>query len=200
MKIRLSILFLMIVLGTTTRSFAQSDSLKIEKRKSPLGIKGYIGGVYENATVAPDHTKSFGVQAAVILKNHIEVGFYNLAYTNNNYRERLIFPNIFQMNYKHAGFVLGYRTNLEKDYEFNVESKVGFGEVKWAQVETGDAFLVDKFSILQLQISVDYLLANFLALNAFVGYRWMKQLEITGLENEDFNGVYFGLAVKVGKF
>lgn len=200
MKKYLLLLFLTGVLGTATRSFAQSDSLEVEKKRSPLAIKGYIGGVYENAPVAPSHTNSFGFQTAVILKDHIEVGFYNLSYSKENYRERLIFPNAFQMNYKHAGFIVGYRTNLDREYEFNVESKIGFGEVKWAQVDNGDAFLTDKFSVLQLQTSVDYLLANFLALNAFLGYRWMKQLDITGLTNDDFNGFYFGLAVKLGKF
>ena len=117
-----------------------------------------------------------------------------------NYRERLIFPNSFQMNYKHGGFVLGYRTNLDRDYEFNIESKIGFGEVKWTLVETGEPFLTDKMRLLQLQMSVDYVLAKFVALNAFTGYRWMGGLDITGLTNDSFNGFYVGLAIKIGKF
>ncbi|MEP3390639.1 MAG: hypothetical protein ABJO02_20770, partial [Reichenbachiella sp.] len=88
----------------------------------------------------------------------------------------------------------------ERDYEFNFESKVGFGEVIWSHSETGEAFLSDKFRVLQLQVSVDYILAKFLAVNAFAGYRWMNQLEITGLSNDDFNGLSFGLVMKVGKF
>ncbi|MEP5364291.1 MAG: hypothetical protein ABJQ37_10645 [Reichenbachiella sp.] len=198
MNSRAASFFIVFFLGASMTALAQVDTLQIEKK--PLKIRGYIGGVYENAPVAPDHTNSFGIQAAVIMKNHIEIGFYNLIYNDNKYQERLIFPNSFQMNYKHAGFVLGYRTNLERDYEFNFESKVGFGEVIWSHSETGEAFLSDKFRVLQLQVSVDYILAKFLAVNAFAGYRWMNQLEITGLSNDDFNGLSFGLVMKVGKF
>lgn len=200
MKIHPPLLLLMILMGVSTSTLAQSDTLSVEKQKSPLALKGYVAGVYENAPVSSEHSNSFGLQAALIWKNHFQIGFYNMINNNNEYREQLIFPNSFQMNYKHGGFVLGYRTNLDRAFEFNIESKIGFGEVKWTQVETGDAFLVDKFKLLQFQISVDYMLAKFLALNAYLGHRWMSDLEITGLNNDDFNGFYFGLAMKLGKF
>lgn len=201
MKIKLlSICLSVICIGLSPCVQAQSsDSLHVKKKRL-VGVKGYVGGVYERAPVGSEQTNSFGWQAAVILKNHIELGAYGQSFTSNSYRKQLIFPNNFQMNYKHAGFILGYRTSLENSFDFSLATKVGFGEVKWTQVETGSPFLADEFSLIQVQGGVDFLLDDLVALNAFVGYRWMKQLEITGLSNSDINGFFFGLAVKVGKF
>ncbi|MEP2023063.1 MAG: hypothetical protein ABJH98_10870 [Reichenbachiella sp.] len=200
MKIHSLILLLSVLLGLTFQSIAQSDSLKIEKKKKPLMIRGYVAGVYESAPVSTDRTNSFGVQAAVILKKHFQVGFYGLNFSSKEYRRQLIFPNTFQMNYKHAGILVGYRTSLEKNIEFNLVSKYGFGEVKWDQVETGYQFLADKFRMFHLQASADYLVTKLIAVNAFMGYRWMQDLDITGLTNESYTGLYYGLAIKVGVF
>lgn len=199
MNIQLVILTVLLSTGILFRANGQSDSTKMEQ-KQPFKLRGYVGGVYERSSVAPVHTNSFGLQAALLIKKHWQLGFYGLRHTNGKYREQLIFPNSFQMNYKHAGLLIGYRTNLERKYEFNVESKYGFGEVKWAELSTGNSFLADRFRILQVQFSVDYLLTGFFAINGFVGYRTMQALDITGLENSDFDGIYYGVAVKLGKF
>ncbi|WP_176214829.1 hypothetical protein [Reichenbachiella faecimaris] len=181
-------------------ALAQIDSLHKEKLRKPLKIGGYIAGVFERAPVSPGQTNSFGLQTAVILKKHLQLGFYGMSYTNNSYREQLIFPNTFQMNYKHAGVLLGYRIHLDTKVAFNVESKLGLGEVKWIQLERGSPFLANKFQMIHLQASIDYLITNFLVINAFIGHRWMNGLDITGLNNDDFKGWYFGMALKVGKF
>lgn len=194
------IFLVFISLGLSFESIAQIDSLAIEKESRFSKIKGYVAGVYEGASVSSSHTSSFGFQAGIIVKNHLQLGFYNLSHGSNNYRQQLIFPNTFEMNYKHAGLLLGYRTYFDKNFEFNVESKWGFGEVKWDQVETGSAFLADKFHMIHLQVSMDYMLAKFLVLNAFFGHRWMNGLDITGLSSDDFNGLFYGVTVKVGKF
>lgn len=194
-------LFLLIILiGISLNSFGQTDSLSVEKEKTRGAFKGFVGGLYERSSVDPGYTNSFGLQVAVILKNQIQLGFYGVSYTSNNYRKRLIFPSAYQMNYKHAGLSLGYRTYLEKDYEFFIESKMGLGEVKWDLMEAGSAFLSDKFILYQLQAGLDYMLAEILALSPFIGYRWMTGLKITGLENQSFNGLYYGVTLKVGKF
>jgi len=200
MKVYSLILLLAIIFGLMFQSMAQVDSLKIEKVKKPFKIMGYGAVVYERALVSSQHTNSFGIQTAVILNEHLQLGFYGLNQSNTQYRRQLIFPNTFQMNYKHAGMLIGYRTNFGKIFGFNIESKLGFGEAKWDQVETGRPFLADKFRMFHLQVSIDYLLTRFIALNAFFGYRWMDDLDITGLTNEDFKGVNYGLMIKMGVF
>lgn len=200
MKFYSLFLVLAFVFGLGWSSQAQTDTLKTEKVKKPMMLKGYVAAAYENAPVASDRTSSFGVQAGLIFRKHFQIGFYGLNFSSNEFRKSLIFPNTFQMNYKHAGFLLGYRTDLDKNYQFNFESKVGFGEVKWDQVETGYHFLADKFQMTHLQIGADYLLTKHLAVNAFAGYRWMYGLDITGLTNEEFSGWYYGLALKAGLF
>lgn len=200
MKFAALFLFFAFTFGCALPSLAQSDSLKVEKVRKPLKVRGYVAAVYESAPVAGERTNSFGVQAGLLLKNHFQLGFYGLNFSSDQYRKPLIFPNTFQMNYKHAGALIGYRTDLEQNFQFNLESKIGFGEVKWDQVETGRHFLADKFQMIQLQGGIDYLLTKFIAINGFVGYRWMQNLEITGLTNEDFEGMYFGVALKAGIF
>lgn len=187
------------LIGLAHESRGQSDSTGYHE-KQPFRLRGYVGGVFERSVVSPVHTNSLGLQMAVLLKKHWQLGLYGTQHTGDNYREQLIFPNSFQMNYKHGGLLVGYRTNLEKKYEFNLETKAGWGEVKWDEYPAGNVFLIDKFRTLQLQLSVDYVLTKFLALNGFAGYRWMNELDITGLTNEDFQGVYYGIVAKVGLF
>ncbi|UXX79300.1 hypothetical protein N7E81_18260 [Reichenbachiella carrageenanivorans] len=194
------VLVLFFIFSCASLIYAQTDSLQVAKKRPPRKVKGYVAGVFERAPVAPGYTNSYGVQAAVILMHHMEVGFFGSKYTDDGYRQLLIFPNKFQMNYKQAGVLLGYRTHLEKKYEFNVESKLGFGEVRWLQVERNTAFMADKFQMLHLQGGMDYMLVDFLAFNAFVGYRWMNDLDIDGLSNLDFKGLYCGIGLKVGLF
>lgn len=199
MKVYLLGLIVILSLGLASEVIGQSDSTQLSQ-KQQMKLRGYIGGVYERSSVSPIHTNSFGFQAAILIKNHFQFGFYGKNHTYHNYREQLIFPNFFQMNYKHAGLLIGYRTHLEKKYEFNLESKFGMGEVKWNELETGNPYLADKFRIFHLQMSVDYLLTKFLAVNGFAGYRWIGDLDITGLSNADFEGLYYGIVVKLGIF
>lgn len=191
---------LSLLLVVSFQSFGQIDSLEQKEEKNPINIKGYVSAYYERSPVSDGYANHLGLQGAVIFKQHVQLGLYGVSYTNSNYQQRLIFPNIFQMNYKHGGFMLGYRTNLKHNFEFNVESKLGFGEVKWEQVETNSAFLTDRFTMLHLQGSLDYLLSKFIVVNGFLGYRWMNGLDITGLADEDFKGVYYGMAIKIGLF
>ncbi|MEO9967807.1 MAG: hypothetical protein ABJF11_18590 [Reichenbachiella sp.] len=193
---------ILLLLGVciALQSYGQSDSLQLDSQGQSRKLYGYIGGVVENALVDSEQTTSIGLQAAVILKRHWQLGMYGTSHTSNSFREQLIFPNFFQMNYKHAGVLVGYRTHLEKKFEFNLESKIGWGEVKWNQVDSGQPFLADRIGIVQLQGSVDLILTDFLVINGFAGYRWMNGLAITGLENDDFEGINYGLVAKIGIF
>lgn len=185
---------------------AQHDSTQVDTDREveivrkPLKIQGYVGGVYEQAPVSSLYTNSLGIQGALLLKEHWQLGFYSVNFRSDQYRKQLIFPNFFQMNYKHGGFLLGYRTYMNKPYEISIESKVSFGEVKWKRVESGKTFLVDRFSMFHMQAGIDYLVTNFLVLHVFSGYRKMNGLNITGLAAQDFNGFYWGGMLKIGMF
>lgn len=191
---------IVLFLSLVHHTHGQTDSTHVETDAKWSLPYAYIGVVGESAPVVPTRTNSIGIQTAIILKNHWQIGFYATKHTGDNYREQLIFPNYAQMNYKHGGLLLGYRTHLQKKYEFNLESKWGLGEAKWKHLDSGNAFLADKFQTLQMQASLDYLIAKFLVINAFSGYRWASGVNITGLTSTDFNGMYYGFMIKIGKF
>lgn len=197
---RITPLCMLMILCFSYNTYCQSDSTLVQEEKSNWLPSGYIAGVYENSSVSPVRTPSFGVQAALLIKGHWQLGLYATRYSANNYQEQLIFPNYAQMNYKHGGMVLGYRTQLQKKYEFSLETKLGLGETKWQHVDSGNAFLADKFRAMQVQICLDYMVANFLAFSPNLGYRKVTGLDITGLESDDFNGLYYGFMIKIGRF
>lgn len=204
MKRTLYVFFLFLLGAFSVQAQQDSTEVEVEEKveivRKPLNIQGYVGGIYEQSPVSSHYTNSLGVQTALILKKHWQLGCYAVNYSKDHYRKQLIFPNSFQMNYKHGGFLLGYRTYMNKPYEITIESKVGFGEVKWKRVESERTFLADRFNMFHIQAGVDYMLTRFMALHAFSGYRWMNGLNITGLNSDDFKGFYWGFMFKIGMF
>lgn len=177
--------------------FAQNDST-VTKSKHSFISGGYVHAKLERSRVSglTSFNPVFG--AAIILMNHIDLGFFSTWYDGDELVETIVFPNEFDMSYRYGGLIIGYHTMLEERYQLAIRVRAGRGEVLWERLDSGLNLVSDKMLIIEPQVSFGYVLNKFLAAEVYAGYRKMSDLDIPELKNEDFNGFQFGFGIKAG--
>ncbi|MDW3193234.1 MAG: hypothetical protein R8G66_12750 [Cytophagales bacterium] len=158
----------------------------------------YVGVGVEAAPTTDGTEPSVQLQLGAEYKK-FHVGFTMLDYVGE-YQQRLIFPNQFDMLYRHGGVYIGrdiWRTNL---IHINALLQWSHGDVVWQRNSTGEDVFRDKMTIwqptLQLELNPELLIAGYVN----VGYRQVNGLELPRITSDDFSGLVIQFGVRLGLF
>lgn len=154
-----------------------------------------------------------GLGLATVINGRIIVGVFGTIHDEGNFTQRVVFPNSFRMKYRQNGVWIGYRFKTRKFYNFLLESRLSTGHVRWQNEFSGQDFQDTKMTIIQPTFSVDVnplqliapessqsTLQNIMRLNISISYKYVTDVDISNLRNDDFSGLSIGVMLKIGYF
>lgn len=205
--------FLLLVTLITIQfsSRAQTEDILVSQADSTLIIDGdtliyhyndfqpYVSGKFELSNSPDGYLESLSIEGGFIWKNHLIVGTFATSF-QAPISKKVIFPNDFELTYKHGGFLIGYRTDYKKIIDFRLIQKVSFGEMAWKKSETGEYFLADKFTIINPSVGLGINLSRYAKLIGSLGYRKVIDLSLAQAPEESFDGMTFQLGISFGLF
>ena len=159
----------------------------------------YVSGMFELSNSPDGYLETLSAEGGVIWKNRLIVGVFASSF-QAPVSKKVIFPNDFNLSYKHGGLLLGYRTDRKKIFEFRFVQKVSFGEMVWTKTETNENLLADRFIILNPAIGIDVNLSRYAKLLGSIGYRKVIDLSLAQATEQEFDGVTFRLGISFGLF
>lgn len=194
-------LFWVIVLAPII-SFAQEvdstlvDTVEVLPPLYYLGVYVNGGGAIEPSTPERNVVSFFGV--GVQYENWL------LEFTRHDFQGSfqsfVIFPNIFELQYRYGGPSLAYR--FAKSPNMGVMVSAGYfkGDMTWRDTNDQEVFFRDEFNILKIGVRAEFLRLRYIKPHAMVGYQNMRGLELTGTKAENFSGLFFGVGIRMGYF
>ena len=160
-------------------------------------------GVYlDLSLLSTPHPESKGL--AFESKVGLSLGLFNFGvFRNRNqsaYKKTLIFPNQFNLDYIYGGVFLGVKVFQSAHFEAQVQGNYGKGDMTWTQDGESDVFFRDEFELIHPSVKISYLPFKFMNVYVQGGIRIMRELELSGVQNEDFSGLCFGLGLSIGLY
>lgn len=165
----------------------------------PRKVGFWLAGFSEPSYAKEIPGLNFGAGASVVYMERFYAGFYGVVFLGN-YESRLIFPNRFSFNYSHAGLWAGYKTRMDRNFQFTADLKTGEGKIFWERNDNHYNMFEDYALFFIPSVGVDLELLKFLALHGAVGYRSVHGLDIPQFSNADFSGINVLFMIKVGLF
>ncbi|WP_416865972.1 MAG: hypothetical protein ACMVP2_27355 [Imperialibacter sp.] len=200
--------FVLIMLAVTGQALSQAvdslavDSVKLRTKQINKPARKYgvwVAGYVEPAYLRKANGVNLGGGLSFLFRSHYHVGAYGSVYMGD-YNQRLIFPNEFSMKYSQAGLWAGYKTTLEKPFQFTFDARVGQGKVFWERRDNFYNMFEDYALFVQPSAGCDYKFLPFAILHGEVGYRLVKGLDIPEISDDDFSGLTLNVMIKIGLF
>ena len=206
MRAILVVVALMVVFGqamaqqsATPGDSLSVDSLHVEKEVLPRKYGFWLAAYLEPVYLKHADGANLALGLSFVSNEQYHIGFYGNAF-RGQFSERLIFPNEFSMRYGHAGIWLGYKTDLEKPFDFTADLKVGEGKVFWERTDNFYNMFEDFALFINPTVGVDYKVLKFVALHTEIGYRAVRGLDLPEVTDADFSGLSVNFMIKVGLF
>ncbi|MFK7953420.1 MAG: hypothetical protein AB8B73_11285 [Ekhidna sp.] len=176
------------------------DSVVIDTVKK---VPNYFGGVYletgANLTPHPPGINLVSFIGGGIQYNRWSIGFR--AYDFQGTIERfLIFPNIFELEYRYGGVLTSFDAVQSKWINASVTTSFYKGDMVWREILRREDFLRGKFNLWTLGAKVEMVRLRFLRPYINAGYQQMTGLELSGVENDEFSGFFYGVGLRIGFF
>lgn len=139
-----------------------------------LSVGGfYFGGYGQGLSTQINRTVNFGSDTASVERD-VELGL------------------------RHGGFWLGGDIWRREVVHLTIDSKLGWGKVRWKGSE--DFIEDDRIFVFAPQVGAEFNFTNFLKVALTGGYRFVAGASLTGTDSDDFNSPMLGLTFKVGYF
>lgn len=103
-----------------------------------------------------------------------------------------------ELGLRHGGFWLGGDIWRREVIHLTIDSKLGWGKVRW--IGSDDFIEDDRIFVFAPQLGAEFNFTNFLKVALTGGYRFVAGASLTGAESTDFNSPVLGLTFKVGYF
>lgn len=194
--------FLVLFLFVSSGAFAQElDSLLTDTIPKPPP-KHLIGGFVFlgfNESPGPNTLNSMRTVGAGLRYDKYEAGM-SFSFFHDNYVERLIFPNFFNLVYAHGGAYVSYMLIESKKVHAGPVVMFQAGDIIWERADTSVDIFRDKFSLLQLGVKVEMPLLRYVRPELLVGYQSMSNFNLPEIDQANFTGFFVGFNVKVGYF
>lgn len=181
-----------------------NDSVDVIVPKHVLGAYA-LGGLGITPNPPPSELGLIYTVGVGVRYDKMEAGFTISTY-GTRYERRLIFPNVFNLLYRHGGAYFSYRIFETDNLGFAPFGSFQVGDMVWERTSSGDDFLRDEFNLFQIGVKIDFpLLQQFEYMEyarpeVMLGYQTVNNLELAGVSNLDFSGFFIGFNVKLGYF
>jgi len=194
--------FLVVFLFVSGSAFAQELDSLLTDTIPKLPPKHLIGGyVFAGLIGSPGPAdisvlRTFGLG---VRYDKLEAGFSFSAF-NDDYVQRLIFPNFFSLIYAQGGAYFAY--NLFESEYINAAPMImlQMGDLVWERDDTKVDFASDRFRLWQFGLKVETPFLRYVRPEIVVGYQSMSEIVVPQLGSDQFTGLFVGFNVKVGYF
>ncbi len=192
------LLFLLISAGAYGQELdsLMSDSLVKELPKHLVG--GYVFLGFGEAP-GPSGSSSLRLVGAGARYEKYEAGV-SFSFFQDNYIQRIVFPNFFDLLYAHGGAYFAYYLVESKYLSVAPTALFQLGDLTWERVDTNQDFLREKFSLWQVGVKIESPFLRYIRPELLLGYQSMSDIALPELEKQDFTGFFIGFNVKVGYF
>ncbi|RED97442.1 hypothetical protein [Marinoscillum furvescens] len=114
-------------------------------------------------------------------------GFFRHQF-NGEVNRTLIFPNEFTFTYEYGGGYLNGPFFRTKSVDINGQLNIGFGDATWKRQDSQQVFERDRFWTVHPQLLVYYKPIRGINVCTGIGYRYMNNLEMVNVQNNDLTG------------
>lgn len=181
---------------TVAMDTAAIDSIEKDPPPYYLGIYALGGGSFEPSSPNYNLVSMFGAG--------VQYERWSMAFTIHDFQGTLqsfvVFPNVFDLNYRYGGLRTSFRFFDNDQVGLSVSAGYYKGDMTWKNVEDGQDFLRDEFSLMKFGVVGEFLKFRFIKPYCIIGYQKMLNLNLSDVSENDFSGAYIGLGVKVGYF
>lgn len=187
------------VIAAAQEASTASDSLDLPKWHekvdwSDIGISLQISR--QLAPTPPGRQLGGWVSSGLAIKRW-QGGVFISTY-EEDYREIIIFPNEFEMNYLYGGYFLSYRFIQNRWFQSNLTAAYGRGDVLWERSTTFENYYRDAFSMYHLMLDLEATPIRFIRPIAQLGYRKMSPISMPLISASDFSGLSIIFGVRIG--
>ncbi len=171
---------------------AESKKLRYQKRAI------FLGAGVDQSTVFGSLENALFLRGGVQYRQFIAGGFYS--HFDQMIQQQIIFPNYFDLRFRHAGGFLGYQVWERKRLSANFLVQYSMGDAVWTSAATLEDTFRDEISFLGLIGEVEYRPIRFAWLYVDVGYRQVLGLDLASTKPSDLSGFNFNFGIKIGVF
>ncbi len=172
------------------------DTVEIEPPSYYLGIYIEGGGSWEPS--ASDHNLTSFIGGGVQY-NRWSVGFM-IYHFQGAFEDFVIFPNVFSLKYQYSGPNFGYYFLMNRTLKASLNVSYLKGDMIWRDGEDGQDFFRDEFNMIKASLRIELNTIRFLKPYLGVGYQRIRDLDLTGLQSENFSGIQYILGLRIGFF
>lgn len=163
----------------------------------------YYGGAYVfgEGQISPHYTGyNNAISMGIGIQYNRWIGTFSVVDFEGRIEEFLIFPNVFELDYRYGGPSIGYELYDGYWISWDLTASIFFGDMIWRNKRRNEDFLRDKFSLMVLSTKVDFDAIRYFKPYLKIGYQKPNNLDLTLVENSDFTGLVFVFGIQVGYF
>ena len=163
----------------------------------------YYAGVYifGEALLGPHYR---GTNLAAAIGVGLQYKKYILGFSVTEFQgsleEFVIFPNVFELDYRFAGITVGYELLNSEWISMDVVATHQLGDMVWRNKSSGVNFLRDEFSISSIGLKVDLDRYRYTKPFFRISYQKANNLDLAIVNNGDFDGFVFVFGLQIGYF
>lgn len=188
-----------ILILNSFASVSQSTKPKTLITTDPEQISGFGALLFSFTPIDGQLATLTGGGGAAIFDNTFFIGGYGLGMSGD--REVTVEGIDYRVDYGHGGIWLGYIMKPVELFHLGVESKFGWGRVRYRSVNGVDPQPADdQVFVFYPQLTGEVNLAYWFKLNAGVGYQKTVGIDNFAFTNTDFDGPAFSVSLIFGWF
>ena len=112
----------------------------------------------------------------------------------------VIFPNVFSLKYRYGGPNFGYYFLMNRKLNASLNVSYLRGDMIWRDKEDGQDFFRDEFNMIKANLRIEFNGVRYLKPYIGIGYQRIGDLELTGLQSENFSGIQYVIGLRGGFF
>ncbi|MEQ8627454.1 hypothetical protein [Ekhidna sp.] len=183
-------------MDTVVMDTAAIDTVETEPPPYYLGIYA-IGGVSFEPS-SPDYN------LVSMLGGGVQYERWSLDFTIHDFKGTVqtfvVFPNVFDLNYRYGGPRVSYRFFDNDKVGLWINAGYYKGDMTWKNVEDGQDFLRDEFSMIKFGVVGEFLKLRYIKPCIAIGYQKMQDLNLSSVSEDSFSGAYIRLGGRIGFF
>jgi hypothetical protein len=125
------------------------------------------------------------------------IGFYRAELVGDVFSV-IIFPNVFGLEYTYGQVDVSFSPYQSKWVHGWLTASYGQGEMIWKNSASDEAFLGDTFNLQKLSAQVEFSYLGYVKPYIGFGYQNIGGLSIPSVEQNEFEGVFLMVGVKLG--
>ncbi|MCK5104474.1 MAG: hypothetical protein KAR17_16735 [Cyclobacteriaceae bacterium] len=168
------------------------DSLQLNRERN---FQLYIAPAYSVNQFVGTGASFAGIHLGLISRDRIDV---NVSYSKivDNFKKQIIFPSLHTYDQTNYG-LHGQYSFFNKSIRPHVGLGVQYGVVSWKPENNSNDTFTDHVYIYNVFLGVKWLINRTFALQANAGYNFTQDVEIIGLESNDYEGFKADVQLKI---